>query len=144
MQTWQENRKKAIFYFSKYSVSLSQSSVGNWENNVICHLSGLVKFIDWPDSIILISFYKTHFFLIYTTPLWIFKKFQNLILESSRHNNSAANFRSLGYAQKTLLRLKNAPKLLHPFCLVNFKLTMTTLRCHNFWTSPQFVLKFWG
>ena len=27
MQTWQENRRKAIFYFSKYSVSLSQSSV---------------------------------------------------------------------------------------------------------------------
>ena len=27
MQPWPENRKKAIFYFSKYSVSLSQSSV---------------------------------------------------------------------------------------------------------------------
>ena len=27
MQTWQENWRKAIFYFSKYSVSLSQSSV---------------------------------------------------------------------------------------------------------------------
>ena len=30
--------------------------------------------IDWPASKILISFYKTDFFLIFSVPLWIFKK----------------------------------------------------------------------
>ena len=71
--------------------------------------------VDWLTVKILILFYKTDFFLIDNVPLWIFKKFQNLeiqlILESSVHRNSAANFRTLGEVRKKLLRLKNAPKL---------------------------------
>ena len=42
------------------------------------------------------------------------------MLESSGHKNSAANFRTFGYVQEKLLRLKNAPKLPGPTCFVNF------------------------
>ena len=68
--------------------------------------------------------YKTDFFPIYSAPLRTCKSYQNLwiylTLESSRCKNSGANFRTLRLVQKTLLRLKNAPKLSVPLLFCRF------------------------
>ena len=42
------------------------------------------------------------------------------MLESVTYRNSTINFRTLGSAQKKLLRLKNAPKLPDSPCIVDF------------------------
>ena len=52
MPTQQKNIRENNFCFPKYSISSSQTRVdtiweirANWENNVICYLSGLVNML---------------------------------------------------------------------------------------------------
>ena len=96
----------------------SQTRKIRFRVNFLIHdrLAGLKK----PDFILRDQF----FFLIYSASLWIFKRLQNLemqlILESSGHRNSTANFTTLVNYKKKLLRLKYAPRLPDHPCFVDF------------------------
>ena len=51
------------------------------------------------------------------------------VLWAQKH---CSKFQNSRLRTKTLLRLKNAPRLPEPPCFVNFLIIMPTLRCHNF------------
>ena len=91
--------------------------------------------IDWLASKILISFYKTNFFLNFSPPFWIFKKFQNL--ESLRVQNlefqnlrvcwvqkQCSKVQNFGLSTNMLLSLK-----MHPSCLTLLALSIFNLPC---------------
>ena len=96
--------------------------------------------IDWLAFKILILFYKTDFFLIYSMPFWIFKRFQKLeiwfILESFGHQNTAENLKTLGQVKKSYWDSK-----IHPCCLTSLVWSIFNLPC-QLWGAITFVWVF--
>ena len=104
--------------------------------------------MDWLAFKILILFYETDSFLIYSV-IMDFQKMSKswnlayLILHQAQ--KQCSKFQNFGLSTKKAIETQKCTQAAWPpLVLPIFNLPQQLKRCHNFWTSYQFVLKFSG